>query len=103
MGTGDKLPIAQEAGRRPGPGDDVYPPLPKVVKDGLEAGSRFDTLDEMTNADGFARVFLEYKYEIVKRLQGLGRLCAMTDDGVIAVEGATDAIRGAADTVLTEP
>jgi high-affinity K+ transport system ATPase subunit B len=30
------------------------------------------------DADGFAGVFPEHKYEIVKRLQGLGHLCAMT-------------------------
>jgi H+-transporting ATPase len=64
------------------------------------------------DADGFAGVFLEHKYEIVKRLQGLGHLCAMTGDGAndapalsranvgIAVEGAA---RGATDIVLTEP
>jgi len=67
------------------------------------------------DADGFAGVFPEDKFEIVKRLQGLGHLCAMTGDGAndapalsranvgIAVEGATDAARGAADIVLTEP
>jgi len=67
------------------------------------------------DADGFAGVFPEHKYEIVKRLQSLGHLCAMTGDGAndapalsranvgIAVEGATDAARGAADIVLTEP
>ena len=67
------------------------------------------------DADGFAGVFPEHKYEIVKRLQALGHLCAMTGDGAndapalsranvgIAVEGATDAARSAADIVLTEP
>ncbi|RDB26487.1 ABC transporter CDR4 [Hypsizygus marmoreus] len=38
--------------------------------------------DEMImDADGFAGAFSEHKYEIVKRLQGLGHLCAMTGDG----------------------
>lgn len=67
------------------------------------------------DADGFAGVFPEHKFDIVKRIQGLGHLCAMTGDGAndapalsranvgIAVEGATDAARGAADIVLTEP
>jgi P-type E1-E2 ATPase len=53
--------------------------------------------------------------EIVKRLQGLGHLRAMIGDSAndapapsranigIAVEGFTDAARGAADIVLTEP
>ncbi|KAI0337386.1 plasma-membrane proton-e [Trametopsis cervina] len=114
MVTGDQLAIAKETGRRLGLGDHMYPA--KVLKDGPEPGSRFNTLDEMIlDADGFAGVFPEHKYEIVKRLQGLGHLCAMTGDGAndapalsranvgIAVEGATDAARGAADIVLTEP
>jgi len=114
MVTGDQLAIAKETGRRLGLGDHMYPA--KVLKDGPEPGSRFANLDEMIlDADGFAGVFPEHKYEIVKRLQGLGHLCAMTGDGAndapalsranvgIAVEGATDAARGAADIVLTEP
>ncbi|KAL1703192.1 hypothetical protein EV121DRAFT_261300 [Schizophyllum commune] len=114
MVTGDQLAIAKETGRRLGLGDHMYPA--KVLKDGPAPGSKHLTLDEMImDADGFAGVFPEHKYEIVKRLQGLGHLCAMTGDGAndapalsranvgIAVEGATDAARGAADIVLTEP
>ncbi|KAF8346763.1 hypothetical protein F5887DRAFT_1271675 [Amanita rubescens] len=104
MITGDQLAIAQETGRR------------LVLKDGPPPGGKFSTLDDLIlDADGFAGVFPDHKYEIVKRLQGLGHLCAMTGDGAndapalsranvgIAVEGATDAARGAADIVLTEP
>ncbi|KAF8524342.1 plasma-membrane proton-e [Hysterangium stoloniferum] len=114
MVTGDQLAIAKETGRRLGLGDHMYPA--KVLKDGPQPGGKHATLDEMImDADGFAGVFPEHKYEIVKRLQGLGHLCAMTGDGAndapalsranvgIAVEGATDAARGAADIVLTEP
>ncbi|EKM75359.1 hypothetical protein AGABI1DRAFT_116467 [Agaricus bisporus var. burnettii JB137-S8] len=114
MVTGDQLAIAKETGRRLGLGDHMYPA--KVLKDGPAAGGRHASLDDMIlDADGFAGVFPEHKYEIVKRLQGLGHLCAMTGDGAndapalsranvgIAVEGATDAARGAADIVLTEP
>ena len=114
MVTGDQLAIAKETGRRLGLGDHMYPS--KVLKDGPPPGSQFNSLDEMImDADGFAGVFPEHKFEIVKRLQGLGHLCAMTGDGAndapalsranvgIAVEGATDAARGAADIVLTEP
>jgi len=92
----------------------MYPA--KVLKDGPQPGGKHNNLDDMIlDADGFAGVFPEHKYEIVKRLQGLGHLCAMTGDGAndapalsranvgIAVEGATDAARGAADIVLTEP
>ena len=114
MVTGDQLAIAKETGRRLGLGDHMYPA--KVLKDGPAPGSNHRSLDDMIlDADGFAGVFPEHKYEIVKRLQGLGHLCAMTGDGAndapalsranvgIAVEGATDAARGAADIVLTEP
>jgi H+-transporting ATPase len=114
MVTGDQLAIAKETGRRLGLGDHMYPA--KVLKDGPAPGSKHASLDEMImDADGFAGVFPEHKYEIVKRLQALGHLCAMTGDGAndapalsranvgIAVEGATDAARGAADIVLTEP
>jgi len=114
MVTGDQLAIAKETGRRLGLGDHMYPA--KVLKDGPQPGGKHATLDDMImDADGFAGVFPEHKYEIVKRLQGLGHLCAMTGDGAndapalsranvgIAVEGATDAARGAADIVLTEP
>ncbi|KAF8953215.1 plasma-membrane proton-e [Flammula alnicola] len=114
MVTGDQLAIAKETGRRLGLGDHMYPA--KVLKEGPAPGSKHANLDEMImDADGFAGVFPEHKYEIVKRLQGLGHLCAMTGDGAndapalsranvgIAVEGATDAARGAADIVLTEP
>ncbi|THH06122.1 hypothetical protein EW145_g4304 [Phellinidium pouzarii] len=114
MVTGDQLAIAKETGRRLGLGDHMY--LANVLKDGPSPGSKYKNLDEMIlDADGFAGVFPEHKYEIVKRLQGLGHLCAMTGDGAndapalsranvgIAVEGATDAARGAADIVLTEP
>ncbi|THU94323.1 hypothetical protein K435DRAFT_164241 [Dendrothele bispora CBS 962.96] len=77
------------------------------------------SIDEMImDTDGFADVFLEHKYRIVKRLRALGHLCAMTGDGVptsndaptlsranigIAVKGVTDAARGAVDILLTEP
>ncbi|KAJ7082195.1 HAD-like domain-containing protein, partial [Mycena belliarum] len=114
MVTRDQLAIAKETGRRLGLGDHMYPA--KVLKDGPAPCGKHASLDEMImDADGFAGVFPEHKYEIVKRLQGLGHLCAMTGDGAndapalsranvgIAVEGATDAARGAANIVLTEP
>jgi H+-transporting ATPase len=70
---------------------------------------------EVEAADGFAQVFPEHKFEIVKVLQARGHIVGMTGDGVndapalkqantgIAVSGATDAARAAAALVLTAP
>ncbi len=66
-------------------------------------------------ANGFAQVFPEDKYFIVDKLQKAGHIVGMTGDGVndapalrkadcgIAVAGATDAARAAADIVLLAP
>lgn len=115
MATGDQLAIAKETGRRLGLGDNMF--NAKALQTGIPPpGCPYATLDEMIlKADGFAGVFPEHKFEIVKRLQALGHLTAMTGDGAndapalsranvgVAVEGATDAARGAADIVLIEP
>ncbi|KAK9683930.1 hypothetical protein RND81_10G175500 [Saponaria officinalis] len=115
MITGDQLAIAKETGRRLGMGTNMYPSssLLGQDKDSNVAGLPVDELIE--KADGFAGVFPEHKYEIVKRLQERKHICGMTGDGVndapalkkadigIAVADATDAARSASDIVLTEP
>ncbi|KAI8576066.1 hypothetical protein K450DRAFT_258733 [Umbelopsis ramanniana AG] len=114
MITGDQLAIAKETGRRLGMGDNMF--LSKTLKDGPPAGSGYSDMDELVlQADGFAGVYPEHKYEIVERLQNMGHMTAMTGDGVndapalskanvgIAVADASDAARSAADIVLTEP
>ncbi|RLN18272.1 uncharacterized protein C2845_PM02G40520 [Panicum miliaceum] len=114
MITGDQLAIAKETGRRLGMGTNMYPSSSLLGnKKGDIAVLPVDELIEQ--ADGFAGVFPEHKYEIVQRLQARKHICGMTGDGVndapalkiadigIAVADATDAARGASDIVLTEP
>ncbi|XP_038700669.1 ATPase 8, plasma membrane-type-like [Tripterygium wilfordii] len=113
MITGDQLAIGKETGRRLGMGTNMYPSSSLLGKDESIASIPIDELIE--KADGFAGVFPEHKYEIVKRLQERKHICGMTGDGVndapalkkadigIAVADATDAARGASDIVLTEP
>ncbi|KAI3929279.1 hypothetical protein MKX01_006515 [Papaver californicum] len=115
MITGDQLAIAKETGRRLGMGTNMYPSSALLGnnKDASIASLPVDELIE--KADGFAGVFPEHKYEIVKKLQEKKHICGMTGDGVndapalkkadigIAVADATDAARGASDIVLTEP
>ncbi|KAL6898037.1 hypothetical protein ACP4OV_006633 [Aristida adscensionis] len=114
MITGDQLAIGKETGRRLGMGTNMYPSTTLLGEKGSTVnGMPIDELIE--KADGFAGVFPEHKYEIVKRLQDRNHICGMTGDGVndapalkkadigIAVDDATDAARSASDIVLTEP
>ncbi|CAF2128901.1 hypothetical protein BRARA_C04052 [Brassica rapa] len=114
MITGDQLAIGKETGRRLGMGTNMYPSSSLLEnKDDATGGVPVDELIE--KADGFAGVFPEHKYEIVRRLQEKKHIVGMTGDGVndapalkkadigIAVDDATDAARSASDIVLTEP
>ncbi|KAJ0437894.1 putative P-type H(+)-exporting transporter [Helianthus annuus] len=115
MITGDQLAIAKETGRRLGMGVNMYPSS-SLLGDHKDQLLRALPVDELIEkADGFAGVFPEHKYEIVKILQSKKHICGMTGDGVndapalkiadigIAVDDATDAARSASDIVLTEP
>ncbi len=74
-----------------------------------------DIIKIIEEASGFAQVFPEDKYLIVEKLQKANHIVGMTGDGVndapalkkadagIAVSGATDAARAAADLVLLTP
>ncbi|KAI4976650.1 hypothetical protein ZWY2020_050257 [Hordeum vulgare] len=114
MITGDQLAIGKETGRRLGMGTNMYPSTALLGDKNTQVdGLPIDELIE--KADGFAGVFPEHKYEIVKRLQDKKHIVGMTGDGVndapalkkadigIAVDDATDAARSASDIVLTEP
>ncbi|KAI4331344.1 hypothetical protein MLD38_029537 [Melastoma candidum] len=114
MITGDQLAIAKETGRRLGMGTNMYPSSSLLGRNKDEHEAL--PVDELIEkADGFAGVFPEHKYEIVKILQEKHHVVGMTGDGVndapalkkadigIAVSDATDAARSAADLVLTEP
>ncbi|KAH0874413.1 hypothetical protein HID58_071775 [Brassica napus] len=115
MITGDQLAIGKETGRRLGMGTNMYPSSALLGQDKDEAISSLPVDELIEMADGFAGVFPEHKYEIVKRLQEMKHICGMTGDGVndapalkradigIAVADATDAARSASDIVLTEP
>ena len=115
MITGDDTAIARETARQLGMGDNILPASEVFPKDMDPNHVPPNIADAIEKADGFARVFPEHKYAIVKALQERGHLVAMTGDGVndapalkqadcgTAVSGATDAARGAAALILTAP
>jgi H+-transporting ATPase len=111
MLTGDSLPVAREIAREVGLANirRVADLKSASTKPGNEA------VDLLAGVDGFAEVYPEDKYIVVQHLQAAGHVAGMTGDGVndapalrqaevgIAVSNATDAAKGAASVVLTEP
>jgi H+-transporting ATPase len=112
MVTGDQLVIAKEIAQQLDLGVNI---LDAGLFGDVEhhEGAQLD--DAIETADGFAQVYPEHKYHIVDVLQKRGHIVGMTGDGVndapalkkadcgIAVSGATDAARAAADIVLLTP
>ena len=118
MITGDSAVIARETARALGLGvrvvaaDDVsWPKLEPGAPVPRDLGTTLAPV--ALRADGFAHVFPEHKFLLVAALHQAGLCVGMTGDGVndapalkradvgIAVAGATDAARAAADIVFT--
>jgi H+-transporting ATPase len=109
MVTGDALAIARETAAKLGLGNNILNASGFGNTKHHETGQLADSIEQ---ADGFAQVFPEHKYHIIDVLQQRGHIVGMTGDGVndapalkkadcgIAVSGATDAARAAADIVL---
>ncbi|MCU0779143.1 MAG: plasma-membrane proton-efflux P-type ATPase [Akkermansiaceae bacterium] len=115
MVTGDNIAIAKQIAGQLGLGTNIHT-AGEFFGNTTEAGEiQPKTAAAVEAAEGFAQVFPEHKYQIVKALQGRGHIVGMTGDGVndapalkqantgIAVSGATDAARAAAALVLTAP
>jgi len=115
MITGDDTAIARETARQLGMGTHIIAAADAFPQNMDPNNVPPQIVDAIERADGFARVFPEHKYAIVKALQSRCHLVAMTGDGVndapalkqadcgTAVSGATDAARGAAALILTAP
>lgn len=109
MLTGDSEAIAQEIAKQVGIGDQIWPA-------GKLAGlSQKEQASLIAKSNGFAEVYPEDKFKIVKLLQEEGHMVGMTGDGVndspalkqaelgTAVSTATDVAKASASIVLTRP
>lgn len=115
MVTGDNVAIAKEISQQLGMGSKILPVSSLFPHDISQGHIPMDTYEKIDQADGFAQVFPEHKYAIVKVLQSNKHIVGMTGDGVndapalkqadvgIAVSGATEAARAAAALILTAP
>lgn len=111
MLTGDALPIAREIAAAVGLGSNLHraAELEQVAKKDPALAAKI-----AEESDGFAEIYPEGKYLVVKSLQAGGHVVGMTGDGVndapalrqaevgIAVSSATDVAKSAASVVLTE-
>ena len=112
MVTGDQVAIGKEIAEQLGLGTNI---LDAEILSQTKPHEQGQMAEEIEKADGFAQVFPEHKYYIVDVLQKREHITGMTGDGVndapalkkadagIAVSGATDAARTAADIVLLTP
>ncbi len=110
MLTGDALPIAREVAQEVGLNGNVIS-MTEVKSQSVQEKPL--QTDEIEASTGFAEVYPEDKYLVVRSLQQKGHLVGMTGDGVndapalkqaevgIAVRDAVDVAKGAASIVLT--
>jgi len=108
MLTGDNINIAKEIARQSSIGDKI---IRMINLKNLSEVERAKTIEE---CDGFAEIYPEDKYRIVKLLQSKGHMVGMTGDGIndapalrqaemgIAVSNSTDVAKASASIVLTE-
>jgi len=109
MLTGDSLPVAQEVARAVG-----LDGVSTMASFKTELGHGQDRAAQLVErSGGFAEVFPEDKYTVVRALQAAGHVVGMTGDGVndapalrqaevgIAVSTATDVAKASASAVLT--
>ncbi len=109
MLTGDNIAIAREIALQAGIGSNI---IRMVDIEGLSEDKRIKLVGD---SDGFAEIYPEDKYKIVKLLQSRGHMVGMTGDGVndapalkqaemgVAVSNSTDVAKASASVVLTEP
>jgi H+-transporting ATPase len=108
MLTGDSIDIAKEISNQIGIGNNI------IRMQDIKDLSTEKQLKIVSECDGFAEIYPEDKFKIVKLLQSGGHNVGMTGDGVndapalkqaemgIAVSNSTDVAKAAASVVLTE-
>ena len=113
MVTGDHAAIAKQVAKQVGLSQEIIEADEYLDEDTGHASAK--NHQKIISAAGFAQVTPEHKFNIVKHFQQDDLIVGMTGDGVndapalkqadvgIAVSGATDAARAAADLVLTKP
>jgi H+-transporting ATPase len=109
MLTGDNIAIAREIALHVGIGDRI------IRMDDIRNLSETEQAKIIEDSDGFAEIYPEDKYKIVKLLQSREHMVGMTGDGVndapalkqaelgIAVSSSTDVAKASASMVLIEP
>jgi H+-transporting ATPase len=109
MLTGDNIAIAAEIARQVSVGSKI------IRMQELRGLSQMEQTKMVEECDGFAEIYPEDKYLIVKLLQSRGHSVGMTGDGVndapalkqaemgIAVRDSSDVAKASASMVITEP